>query len=69
MDMVRDMMENINARANEEGGARVAVRMARAEAVHRRQQIHQDNMTDLITILTLNAGFMGIIIFMALATV
>ncbi len=68
MDMVRDMMENINARANEEGGARVAVRMARAEAV-RRQQIHQDNMTDLITILTLNAGFMGIIIFMALATV
>ena len=67
MDMVRNMIENINARANEEGGTRVAARMARAEAAHR-QQARQDNMTDLITVLTLNAGFLGIIIFMALAT-
>ncbi len=66
--MVEEMMRAINARSEAECPARAQARMAMAEEAHR-QQVRQNTLSDLVTVLTLNAGFLGIIIFMALATV
>lgn len=66
--MVEEMIQAINARSEAEWPARAQARMAMAEAAHR-QQVRQNTLSDLVTVLTLNAGFLGIIIFMALATV
>lgn len=68
MDATKEMMAAINARSEAERGTRVATRMAMAKAAHCKK-VHEQTLADLVTILTLNAGFLGIIIFMALMAV
>lgn len=63
--MVEEMIQAINTRSEAEWPARAR---AMAEAAHR-QQVRQDTLSDLVAALTLNAGFLGIIIFMALMSV
>lgn len=60
--MVEEMIQAINARANAEGMAAVKARKAEAKAA----RIHEETLEDMVAILTINAGFMGILILMAI---
>lgn len=66
--MVEEMIQAINARANAEGMAAVkAQRREAAEAQHRKV-IHEKTLEDMAAILTLNAGFLGILILMGIGS-
>ena len=66
--MVEEMIQAINARADAEGMAAVkAQRMEAANARHRKI-IHEKTLEDMAAILTLNAGFLGILILMGIGS-
>ena len=66
--MVEEMIRAINARSEAEGLAAVKAQRREAANARHRKIIHEKTLEDMAAILTLNAGFLGILILMGIGS-